>query len=144
MVKRPLGVCSRLRSAAAAHRPSHFSLRLCLPCLQGFAPGGSSLFPSGLALPEPTPLAPAVTAEAPKIGDERDTFLPSAPVLSVSSLSFSWVPLYPPLPSECHSSPLSDSIRPRPFTGCPGLSRHWIGWFQLRPLTLRDTATHFE
>lgn len=98
IVKGPLGVCSRLPSAAAAHGPSHFSLRLCLPCLrlQGFAPGGSSLFPSGQALPEPTLLAPALTAEAPKIGEERETFLPSAPVLSVSSLSFSWVPLYPP------------------------------------------------
>lgn len=109
-------------SSAEAHGPSHFFLApLSLPRLQDFTPGGSSLFPAGLALPEPTPLAAAAAAAASGFREERGTFYP-LPRFYLFLLSFLCVPLYP-LPPECHSSLLSDSFRSHPFIGLSGALR---------------------
>lgn len=122
---------SPLLSASGAHGRSHFFFApRSLPWLQDFAPGSS--FPSQLVrLFRSPPPASAATTAASGFREARGTFLPPALVLSVSSLFPS--PAFhriPPLPRGCHSSPLSDSFRPRPFTG---LSRALPAAYWLAP-----------
>lgn len=96
--RRPLRGCSPLLSASGAHGRSHFFFApLSLPRLQDFAPGFSSPFPAGSALPEPTPGRSGGGDSSRWIPrGSGHLFTPCPGFICFFSLSFLGVTRYPP------------------------------------------------
>lgn len=99
-------------------------------------------FPAGQALPEPTPGGGGGGRGRWIPRGAGHLFTPCPGFICFFSLSFPCVPLYHPLPPGCHSSLLSDSLRPHPPRAVPGAPGRPLAGSIWATLTLTDKTGH--